>query len=207
MKVKGFGAWQPKDGSNGGYRKSGDGYNKSLKKDWSGPKKIWENDTNGYKHTPEMLDLEKEQSDDSKNKSKDNLKRKKESRQRLLRQVVGVTVGSVVVVTSYQTMVDKRAQKPEPVTEPTTSPVAPVEEPETLYPVWNWSDDNQTVTVELNDKDGKLVIELSAAVNSATTQEATCNAEGVLTYTAKVEKDGKEYSDSRTFQRSDRNGI
>ncbi|MBQ7202927.1 MAG: hypothetical protein IJS03_02790 [Eubacterium sp.] len=64
-------------------------------------------------------------------------------------------------------------------------------------PKWVWSSDKKTVTLELYDSNGKLVHEIPAKV-SVTTKDATCTKEGLKTYTATAEYDGKTYSDTTT---------
>jgi len=67
----------------------------------------------------------------------------------------------------------------------------------TYTPKWVWSSDKKTVTLELYDSNGKLVHEVPAKV-SVTTKAATCTKEGLKTYTATAEYDGKTYSDTTT---------
>ncbi len=67
----------------------------------------------------------------------------------------------------------------------------------TYSPKWVWSSDKKTVTLELYNSDGKLVHEIPATV-SVTTKDATCTKEGLTTYTATAQYDGKTYSDTAT---------
>ena len=65
-------------------------------------------------------------------------------------------------------------------------------------PVWKWNDDftaTATFTCANNDDHVKNV---TATVTNAVTTEATCKADGVRTYTAKVTFEGKEYTDTKT---------
>ena len=65
-------------------------------------------------------------------------------------------------------------------------------------PVWKWNDDftaSATFTCANNDAHVKNV---TATVTNAVTTEATCKADGVRTYTAKVTFGGKDYTDTKT---------
>ena len=65
-------------------------------------------------------------------------------------------------------------------------------------PVWKWNDDftaSATFTCSNNDSHVETV---NAAVTNEVTTEATCKADGVRTYTAKVTFDGKDYTDTKT---------
>ena len=65
-------------------------------------------------------------------------------------------------------------------------------------PVWKWNDDftaTATFTCANNDAHVKNV---TATVTNEVTTEATCKADGVRTYTAKVTFEGKEYTDTKT---------
>ena len=65
-------------------------------------------------------------------------------------------------------------------------------------PVWKWNDDftaSATFTCSNNDSHVEMV---NAAVTNEVTTVATCKADGVRTYTAKVTFEGKEYTDTKT---------
>ena len=65
-------------------------------------------------------------------------------------------------------------------------------------PVWKWNDDftaSATFTCANNDAH---VENVTATVTNAVTTEATCETDGVRTYTAKVTFGGKEYTDTKT---------
>ena len=65
-------------------------------------------------------------------------------------------------------------------------------------PVWKWNDDftaSATFTCANNDAH---VENVTATVTNAVTTEATCETDGVRTYTAKVTFDGKDYTDTKT---------
>ena len=65
-------------------------------------------------------------------------------------------------------------------------------------PVWKWNDDftaSATFTCANNDDHVKNV---TATVTNAVTTEATCEVDGVRTYTAKVTFEGEDYTDTKT---------
>ena len=65
-------------------------------------------------------------------------------------------------------------------------------------PVWKWNDDftaSATFTCANNDAH---VENVTATVTNAVTTEATCEADGVRTYTAKVTFGGRDYTDTKT---------
>ena len=65
-------------------------------------------------------------------------------------------------------------------------------------PVWKWNDGftaSATFTCANNDAH---VENVTATVTNAVTTEATCEVDGVRTYTAKVTFEGKEYTDTKT---------
>ena len=65
-------------------------------------------------------------------------------------------------------------------------------------PVWKWTDDfKATATFTCANNDAH-VENVTAIVTNAVTTEATCEADGVRTYTAKVTFEGKEYTDTKT---------
>ena len=74
------------------------------------------------------------------------------------------------------------------------------DQPGALDPVltesWKWSEDKMSATLEFSDKDGKIVAQIPATVNTEKT-DAACNAEGSITYSATAEYDGKTYSDEK----------
>ena len=65
-------------------------------------------------------------------------------------------------------------------------------------PVWSWTDDfKATATFTCANNDAH-VENVTATVTNAVTTEATCEADGVRTYTAKVTFEDKEYTDTKT---------
>ena len=65
-------------------------------------------------------------------------------------------------------------------------------------PVWKWNDDFTASATFTCDNDASHVETVNAAVTNEVTTEATCKADGVRTYTAKVTFDGKDYTDTKT---------
>ena len=65
-------------------------------------------------------------------------------------------------------------------------------------PVWKWNDDFTASATFTCTNDATHVKNVTATVTNAVTTEATCEADGVRTYTAKVTFEGKEYTDAKT---------
>ena len=65
-------------------------------------------------------------------------------------------------------------------------------------PVWKWNDDFTASATFTCANDPSHVKNVTATVTNAVTTEATCKADGVRTYTAKVTFDGKDYTDTKT---------
>ena len=65
-------------------------------------------------------------------------------------------------------------------------------------PVWKWNDDFTASATFTCANDTSHAETVNAAVTNAVTTEATCKADGVRTYTAKVTFEGKEYTDTKT---------
>ena len=65
-------------------------------------------------------------------------------------------------------------------------------------PVWSWNDDFTASATFTCGNDASHVETVNAAVTNEVTTEATCKADGVRTYTAKVTFEGKEYTDTKT---------
>ena len=65
-------------------------------------------------------------------------------------------------------------------------------------PVWKWNDDFTASATFTCGNDDSHVETVNAAVTNEVTTEATCEATGVRTYTAKVAFDGKDYTDTKT---------
>ena len=65
-------------------------------------------------------------------------------------------------------------------------------------PVWKWNDDFTASATFTCGNDASHVKTVNAAVTNEVTTEATCKADGVRTYTAKVTFEDKEYTDTKT---------
>ena len=65
-------------------------------------------------------------------------------------------------------------------------------------PVWKWNDDFTASATFTCVNDASHVETVNAAVTNEVTTAATCEADGVRTYTAKVTFEGKEYTDTKT---------
>ena len=65
-------------------------------------------------------------------------------------------------------------------------------------PVWKWNDDFTASATFTCGNDDSHVETVNAAVTNEVTTAATCKADGVRTYTAKVTFEGKEYTDTKT---------
>ena len=63
--------------------------------------------------------------------------------------------------------------------------------------VWTWSEDLHSATVSFADKNGGQPLVLTATVTQKTNQ-ATCEEDGSVVYTAKVVRDGKTYTNKET---------
>ena len=65
-------------------------------------------------------------------------------------------------------------------------------------PVWKWNDDFTASATFTCGNDDSHVETVNAAVTNEVTTEATCKADGVCTYTAKVTFEGEDYTDTKT---------
>ena len=65
-------------------------------------------------------------------------------------------------------------------------------------PVWSWTDDFKATATFTCANNAAHVETVNATVTNEVTTEATCEADGVRTYTAKVTFEGKEYTDTKT---------
>ena len=195
MKVREFGTWPPRNGLGAERQKLYDPYNLSFKKERIPEAKEYaSSDIEEYYRVPEMKDMTGnpyEQSTKTPSKKRDQSTMK---RRLMLRQVVGLLVGSVVIATTYQAMAEQQKQ-PEPpaIIEPSAQPG---ETDAALIPNWKWAEDKQTVILELFDSEGNLIKEIPAVV-TVSDEEATCNKEGTRTFTATVEDESHQYTDSQ----------
>ena len=65
-------------------------------------------------------------------------------------------------------------------------------------PVWKWNDDFKATATFTCTNDTSHVEKVNATVTNEVTTEATCETDGVRTYTAKVTFEDKEYTSSKT---------
>ena len=65
-------------------------------------------------------------------------------------------------------------------------------------PVWKWNDDFTASATFTCGNDDSHVETVNATVTNEVTTEATCKADGVRTYTAKVTFEGEDYTDTKT---------
>ena len=65
-------------------------------------------------------------------------------------------------------------------------------------PVWKWNDGFTASATFTCGNDASHVETVNATVTNEVTTEATCEVDGVRTYTAKVTFEGKEYTDTKT---------
>ena len=65
-------------------------------------------------------------------------------------------------------------------------------------PVWKWNDDFTASATFTCGNDTSHVKTVNATVTNEVTTEATCETDGVRTYTAKVTFEGEEYTDTKT---------
>ena len=65
-------------------------------------------------------------------------------------------------------------------------------------PVWKWNDDFTASATFTCGNNASHVETVNAAVTNEVTTAATCEVDGVRTYTAKVTFEGKEYTDTKT---------
>ena len=205
MKSREYGTWPPRNVLGADRQKLYDDYNRSFKKERpTQPKEYASSDVEEYYRVPETKDMSGnpyEQNGSAQSSQAKQAKNKGQMRQNMLRQVAGLVAGSVVVVSSYQAVIQQQEQPVDPgIDEPTQSDPSednPIDVPTSFILSWKWSEDNQSAVLELSDSDGRFIKEIPAVV-SLVSEAATCNAEGTDTYTATAEDEGKTYSDSRS---------
>ena len=194
MKLKEFGSWSPYNKDNPKYNP--DEYNRSfIKERFECPQEYEGSDFDEYYSVPSMSDsLNFEQT--SEKKSKD---RSRQMRQNMIQRVVCLAAGSVVITTSYQSVIRQQQQPANPDV-PSYSQTEKAEEDHLeLRPNWVWSDDFSAVVLELSDKNGNIIAQINADI-SILEEPATCNKEGVRTYTAKADYENETYSDEKSEQ-------
>ena len=197
MKLKEYGSWSPYNKDNPKY--DPDEYNRSfIKERIECPKSFENSDFDEYYSVPKMsesFDYDKKK-EDKKGRKSDNSSK---IRQNMVSRVVCLAAGSVVVATSYQSVIKQQQATPPDIVPPykQSQDIPAEDEPIELSPNWKWSDDKQTVILELLDSEGNVVEEITAVVDIVT-DEPTCNKEGLATYTATAEYEEDTYTDSAT---------
>ena len=197
MKLKEYGSWSPYNKDNPKY--DPDEYNRSfIKERFECPKSFENSDFDEYYSVPKMsesfeYDKKKE---DKKGRKSDNSRR---FRQNMISRVVCLAAGSVVVATSYQSVIKQQQAIPQDIVPPykQSQDVSPEDEPIELSPNWEWSDDKQTVILKLLDSEGNVVEEISAVID-VSADDPICNKDGLATYTATAKYKGETYTDSVT---------
>ena len=224
MKSREYGTWPPRNGLNAERQKNYDPYNRSMKGEaFLHVDEYADTDIEEYYRVPAQKDVtgdpNKQDREALSKRSDQSRKDKATKRQLVIRQVVGILVGSVIVVTSYQaraqqqaasdTPAPKEPDKQEQVVPPvpadtdtvvdTDTDVSDTTEPAavTLLPGWVWSKDKKTVVLQLSDEDGNLIKEIAADV-SVSVVAAKCTKEGERIYTATAKDEDKTYSDTQT---------
>ena len=203
-----FVAWVSKNTGSGGQRPTSDPFNRSKKGKERLPraeeypmKDIKERHSYYERNSQKRADEDREQEkqfQNSSNKQDQTSKRQKKNSNRArnasqngvnsfirntISRVALVVAGSVIVVGGYQAMEEQRRLENLP-------PVV-----ETVD--WHWEDDFSGATVDLLDDKGEIILTVDAEV-SVYTKEPSCKEEGLITYTAKVLYDEKEYTDLKT---------
>lgn len=176
MKVKEREAWVSKNVGKGGKRPSYDEFNKSFKGCERNPraKEYASQGIKGYHHYNERAEVVYEEDDDDK---KPEEKKRNQSTSNIVKNIVSkfaaAIAGTAVLVATYTTMTVVDSQN------------------------WLWSDDMQSVSVELVRSDGNILRELPATI-TITQDDPTCNQTGLKTYTATAEdEDETIYTDVR----------
>ena len=197
MNLDEFGKWSPYNSDNPKY--APDEYNRSfIKERFECPKEYEGSDFDEYYSVPKMTDSfefkkEKDVSDDKKSKDKNT----RQLRQNMIRQVACLAAGSVVITTSYQSVIKQQQQAAVPDV-PSYSQTDEAEDNRLeLSSNWVWSDDFTSATLELSDKDGNIITKIGANIE-VSGEEATCNKEGTRISTATPEYEDENYSDEKS---------
>ena len=176
MKVKERDQWVAKNVGKGGKRPSYDQFNKSFKGQERNPaaQEYASQGMKEYHHYSERAEVKYDKDEESKKVEQQS---KKSSKTRSLRSVIGRVVtavaSSVILVSSYVTMTVVSSQN------------------------WIWSPDHSTVSVKLLRRDGLVIKELPGTI-TVLQEDPTCNATGLITYTATAEdENGDKYSNTQ----------
>lgn len=208
MKSREFGTWPPRNVLGADRQHLYDEYNRAFKRERPPqPKEYASSDVAEYYRVSEMKDVTgdpNQQSHEALSQISDRGNNAKASRRQLmLRQAICLLAGSVVIVTTYQAMAAQQSPSDSPaivVPDKENTDRQPGQEDDAqsmLSPSWKWSEDNQTAVLELYDSEGNLIDEIPVSV-SVSEEPATCNREGLKTYTAAAERDGYSYTDTQS---------
>ena len=123
MKSKEFGAWLWRNVTKNGRRKSEDEYNKSFKgQAYQHVDEYASRNVNEYNSYPETKDMSADRDDQKKNnaqaKAKERQKNNARKKQNLIGRAVALSVGAVLITTSYNSAIERQKQ-----TQPTDIPV------------------------------------------------------------------------------------
>ena len=204
MKAQEYGAWPTWNVTIGGQKKSIDPYNRHLKHErFPHAEEYACMNVEEYHHYSEYNDSYIK--DKEKRRMDDKSKNSHFSRMRIMQQVICLIVGSTIIVSTYQAMMNRQAEaQPQPTppaavqeVEDNPTPAVPAPIAKVASVEWVWDDENKTAMARLFDSDGNLIEEVPAKM-STTTVDPTCNKEGTTTYTASVERDGKSFEDEKT---------
>ena len=210
MKSREYGVWPPRNGLGAERQKLYDEFNRAHKGEaFLRVEEYADSNVEEYYRVPMMKDVSGDPNKQdyeaiTKNYKKKERKNPAAKRQRVLQQVVGVLVGAVVIVTTYQSMKSRGAQiEPEPelpVTQeagPSTGEPGGTTVKPALTEEWTWSEDGKTAVLTLKDENGAVVAEKEAEI-TVSVEEATCTKPGASTATASAEAEGETYTDERT---------
>ena len=197
MKVKERGAWTAYNEGKGGKKSSTDQFNKSFKGQERNPRasEFASMDIEEYHHYSERAEYKEPKKDNNSQSSSSSEQQKKQSQSsarstsqatrnivsRVAGTAVSAVVGAVVVVTTYDTVVENEKAKEKPIIETIN---------------WEWSDDNSEAGIEFYDAKGNL-IKATMSTITVVQIDPSCNMEGSIIYTATVTEDGKEYTDTK----------
>ena len=197
MKIKGFHAWRSRNTGNGGQKPSFDPYNKAKKGSERNPRaaEFYSQEVEEYHRYSREKEIDKEKDDkkeqtkqsDSSSKSRSSSSNSQaivKRTQSVMVRVVAATVGAVVIVNEYNAIVEREEAKA--LAARTATEVT-----------WEWTDDYSSASASLFNVHGNLLKEGAADV-AIVTVDATCNADGKITYTATVaDEEDNEFSDIR----------
>ena len=191
MRVKERESWIADNVGKGGKKSSYSQFNKEFKGKERNPSasEFASMDVKEYQHYSANVDMtkpeavKKNDTQQSKQSNNSNSTAKASSKvankvsglaKSIVSNVVTMVVGAVIVVNSYQVMVNPKFHDIN----------------------WKWSTDYSTASLEFLDEEGTVINEIPAIV-TITQENATCNKEGTKTFNATVkDEEGNDYSDT-----------